>query len=156
MGTHYQGSDTEKRALEAYIKLARASNSVISTVHRSAYGGFTVSQFGVLEALHHLGPLCQVDIGAKLLKSGGNITMVIDNLEKQGLVKRTRDANDRRRMMVDLTPVGRERIAEQLPKVVAAIVNALGQLTPDEQNELGRLCRKLGRKLGQGQTQDKG
>ena len=41
----------------------------------------TVSQFGVLEALHHLGPLRQGEISAKLLRSGGNITLVVDNLE---------------------------------------------------------------------------
>ena len=56
----------------------------------------TVSQFGVLEALHHLGPLRQGEISAKLLRSGGNITLVVDNLEARGLVQRTREANDRR------------------------------------------------------------
>ena len=44
----------------------------------------TMGQFGVLEALLHLGPMCQQELGAKLLRSGSNITIVIDNLEKRG------------------------------------------------------------------------
>ncbi|NUO15561.1 MAG: MarR family transcriptional regulator, partial [Planctomycetaceae bacterium] len=88
MPTHYQGSESEVRALNVYIKLMRASESV--TARLSAFlqstEGLTVSQFGILEALYHLGPLNQSQIGEKMLKSGGNITTVIDNLEKRGLV----------------------------------------------------------------------
>nr|NIP73420.1 MarR family transcriptional regulator [Gammaproteobacteria bacterium]NIR98346.1 MarR family transcriptional regulator [Gammaproteobacteria bacterium]NIV21028.1 MarR family transcriptional regulator [Gammaproteobacteria bacterium] len=83
MGTHYKGDPAEVAALDAYIKLARAAESVIARIHRRTASGLTVSQFGVLEALYHLGPMHQRMIGAKLLKSGGNVTMVIDNLEKR-------------------------------------------------------------------------
>jgi MarR family 2-MHQ and catechol resistance regulon transcriptional repressor len=52
-------------------------------VHRVlAEPKLTISQFGVLEALYHKGPLCQRDIASKILKSTGNITLVIVNLEK--------------------------------------------------------------------------
>ncbi len=47
--------------------------------------GLTESQFGVLDSLFHLGPMKQKEIGKKILKSGGNITMVINNLEKRGI-----------------------------------------------------------------------
>lgn len=50
----------------------------------------------MLEALYHKGPLCKRDIAAKILKSTGNITLLIDNLEKNGLVRRERDNEDRR------------------------------------------------------------
>jgi MarR family 2-MHQ and catechol resistance regulon transcriptional repressor len=63
----------------------------------------TISQFGVLETLYHLGAMCQTEIGSKLLRSGGNITLVIDNLEKQGLVRRQRDTEDRRLVNIHLT-----------------------------------------------------
>ena len=68
--------------------------------------GLTISQFGVLEALHHKGPLCQRDIAVKILKSTGNITLVIDNLEKQGLVTRERTSEDRRYLTIRLTGQG--------------------------------------------------
>ena len=48
----------------------------------------TVGQFGTLEALLHLGPLCRRDLGRKLLRSGGNITVVVGNLARRGLVRR--------------------------------------------------------------------
>lgn len=144
MGTHYKGSAREVVALDAYIKLIRAAESVLSRVHRLTASGLTVSQFGVLEALHHLGPLFQSEIGSKLLKSGGNITMVIDNLEKRGLVERRRDQRDRRRVMVRLTAEGERLIAEVFPQHVRNVIAEMAVLPPEEQAELGRLCRRLG------------
>lgn len=105
----------------------------------------TVSQFGVLEALLHLGPMCQRELGQKILKSSGNITMVVDNLEKQGLVIRQRDGEDRRFVTVHLTEEGSRLIGEIFPRHVAAIVEEMSILTAVEQEELGHLCRKLGR-----------
>ena len=99
MGTHYQGTKAEKIALCAHINLIRAAESVMSRIeHIFSQCGLTESQFGVLEVLLHLGPLCQRELGQKILKSSGNITMVVDNLEKQGLVLRQRDNRDRRRL----------------------------------------------------------
>ena len=85
MPTHYKGAENEVRALNAFINLMRASDSLAS---RGALllesQGLTHGQFGTMEALFHLGPLCQRQLGEKLLRSGGNLTMVIDNLEKKG------------------------------------------------------------------------
>ncbi|HEX9843621.1 MAG TPA: MarR family transcriptional regulator [bacterium] len=146
MGTHYRGGAREVRALDAYIKLLRAAESVVTRVHRRTACDLTVSQFGVLESLHHLGPMHQRQIGTKLLKSGGNVTMVIDNLEKRGLVERRRDQKDRRFVSVHLTPAGERLIAEVFPRHVQSIVEELAPLAGDEQDALARLCRKLGRK----------
>src|SRR5512137_201268 len=99
-------------ALNTYTKLMRAAESVTSRVNRSmAAFDLTISQFGVLEALYHKGPLCQRDLGAKILKSTGNITLVIDNLEKRRLVRRERDSADRRYLTVHLTATGTGLVA---------------------------------------------
>jgi MarR family transcriptional regulator, 2-MHQ and catechol-resistance regulon repressor len=148
MGTHYQGAAREVRALDAYIKLLRAADSVVARAHRRTACDLTVSQFGVLETLHHLGPMHQRRIGAKLLKSGGNVTMVIDNLERRGLVERRRDQKDRRFVSVHLTPAGERLIAEVFPRHVRSIVEELSPLSAGEQATLARLCRKLGRREG--------
>ena len=66
----------------------------------------STSQFGVLELLHHLGPMCQSELAAKILKSTGNLTMVVDHLEERGLVERRRDTGDRRFITVHLTEAG--------------------------------------------------
>ena len=106
--------------------------------------GLTVTQFGVMEALHHLGPMHQRKIGLKLLKSGGNVTMVIDNLERRKLVERRRDRKDRRFVNVHLTPAGIKLISKVFPQRVASVKEEMNRLTASEQEELGRLCRILG------------
>lgn len=137
------------RSLNTYTKLMRAAESVTSRVSRSMTAAeLTISQFGVLEAIYHKGPLCQRDIAAKILKSTGNITMVIDNLEKRGLVKRQRDSQDRRYLAVHLTDLGMIRIVKAFAAVEAAIVQEMAALSEQEQEQLGALCKKLGLKGG--------
>ena len=145
--TNYKGGRDEVRALNAYVKLMRASEAVTGRIHgHLTDAGLTVTQFGVLEALYSLGPLSQRDIGRKILKSSGNITLVIDNLEKRGLVKRERSKEDRRYYAVDLTAAGRKMIGAIFPRHAAKVVEEMKSLTGAEQEELSRLCRKMGLK----------
>jgi MarR family 2-MHQ and catechol resistance regulon transcriptional repressor len=148
--TSYKGTRDEVRALGAFVKLVRASESVTSRIHRHLVGaGLSVSQFGVLEALFHVGPLSQAEIAKKILKSTGNITMVIDNLEKRGLVKRERQRDDRRYYIVQLTDEGRKLIGGVFPRHAEMIREEMSSLSSAEQVTLGDLCRKLGlRKQG--------
>ena len=113
----------------------------------SGEAGLTPTQLGVVEALLHLGPLGQRVLGDKLLMSGGNITTVVDNLERRGLVRRERRGDDRRHVTVHLTPEGRRLISRVFPGHVAAIVEAFSALSAAEQAQLGRLAKKLGRSL---------
>ena len=147
MGTHYKGSDDEVAALNAFIKIMRASDSLNSRLYSIvSESGLTISQFGTLEALWHLGPMCQSELGKKLLKSGGNITMVIDNLEKRGLVKRERSKTDRRFISVHLTDEGEKLISDVFPKHVKNIVNEFSVLSPDELQHFSDMCKKIGLK----------
>lgn len=147
MPTHYSGSEDEVRALDAFIKLMRASSTVRQGVAAElASVGLTDSQLGTLESLYHLGPLSQKEICQKLLVSGGNVTMVVDNLEKRGLVERRRDEHDRRYVNVHLTDAGRELMGEYFPRHAAAITREFSVLEPEEQEQLARLCRILGTK----------
>jgi len=144
MGTHYQGTKAEIDALNAYIKLMRAANSVTGRVQAALPPDLTISQFGALEALLHRGPMCQSELASKLLMSGGNITLVVSNLEKSGWITRERDEKDRRFITVSLTDQGRAFISELFPKVAATITHEFGALTCAEQFTLGWLCKKLG------------
>lgn len=133
--------------LNTYTKLMRAAETVTGRTGRvMAAAGLTISQFGVLEALLHKGPLCQRDIAVKILKSSGNITMVIDNLEKSGLVRRARDSQDRRFLTIHLTEQGTGLISRVFADVEDAIVSEMSVLSEEEQAVLGRLCKKLGLK----------
>ena len=104
----------------------------------------TLSQFAVLEALYHLGPLSLSEVAKKILTTGGNLTMVAGNLEKQGLVNRKCSEEDARVYILSLTPKGKKLIAEVFPDHAAAITEALETLSPKEQKKLSELCRKLG------------
>jgi MarR family transcriptional regulator, 2-MHQ and catechol-resistance regulon repressor len=147
MPTHYNGTPQEILALDTFIKLTRVNNSLMNRLAAyEALRDLTLSQFGVLETLLHLGSLSQSDICDKLLKSGGNITLVIDNLEKHGLVRRDPARHDRRISIVSLTPTGESLIKEVFPQQVKAIVEEFSALSAEEQVELGRLCKKLGKR----------
>ena len=146
MPTRFTGTRAEKRTLDTFIKLTRCTNSVLARLaERNTIGDLTYSQFAVLEALYHLGSLTQGEISAKILKSGSNMTTVIDNLERVKLVRRERDAKDRRVIHVHLTEAGRGKIEAVLPGHVAALVEEFGVLSASEQETLGELCKKLGK-----------
>ena len=135
------------RALDTYVKLMRATESVTARAHRQlSTFGLSFSQFGVLEALYHLGPMSQSEIGQKILRSSGNMTMVIDNLEKRQLVKRERSQADRRFLIVHLTVKGRKLISEIFPSHATEITREFDVLTASEQRTLASLCKKLGLK----------
>jgi|WetSurMetagenome_2_1015567.scaffolds.fasta_scaffold285247_2 MarR family transcriptional regulator, 2-MHQ and catechol-resistance regulon repressor len=148
MPTHYKGDPKSVLALDTFIKFTRAANAFEARLYQNAIlEDLSPSQFGVLETLFHLGPLCQGELSGKLLKSTGNITLVLDNLEKRGLVRRVRQTEDRRMVKILLTPEGEVLIQRVFPHMVEAITAELNILTAEEQAQLGTLCRKLGRKI---------
>ena len=143
--SRYRQDRAERLALSTYLKLTRASERLWN---RLALGlqreDLTPSQFGVLEALYHLGPMCQRDLGERILRSSGNMTMVVGNLERRGLVRRERSADDHRFNQVHLTPEGERLVRRVFPGHADAITRELAILTQEEQRNLGNLCRKLG------------
>ncbi len=146
MPTHFTGSRAEIRTLDTFIKLTRCTNSVLARLAElGTVGDLTYSQFAVLEALYHLGHMTQGEISMKVLKSGSNMTTVIDNLERDGLVRRERDAKDRRVIHVHLTEAGKGKIEAVFPGHVAALVEEFSVLSASEQETLGELCKKLGK-----------
>jgi MarR family transcriptional regulator, 2-MHQ and catechol-resistance regulon repressor len=146
MPTHYRSSRTKMRALSAYINIVRAADSLLARAgqqlepHR-----LTTSQFGVLEALLHLGTMNQRALAEKLLCGGANITMVVDHLEKRGLVHRQRQPGDRRAIQVHLTPKGRALIKKVFARHARFIASQMSALDPKEQDALRVLCRKVGK-----------
>lgn len=145
MGTHYSGTPEQRLALDTFIKLSRATEVVNARInHHLQNHNLTSSQFGVLEALYHLGPLPVGQLGEKILRSSGNMTLVVDNLVKRGLVTRQRREDDRRCVDVSLTGTGRELVTSILPAHVDGVVEAFAALSADEMEQLGRLCRHLG------------
>src|SRR5208337_1175133 len=146
MSSSQPGRAQERPALNTYVKLMRAANAARNSASRSLGGtGVTLTQFAVLEALYHLGPMSLTDIAQKVLTTGGNLTMVVGNLENQGLAGRQRCPEDRRVLIVVLTAKGKALIRRTFSQHAAAITEFLSILDPEEQGRLGDLCRKLGK-----------
>jgi MarR family 2-MHQ and catechol resistance regulon transcriptional repressor len=144
----YSPSQPQRHALKAYVKLMRASSAVTRRLHAYLVDyGLTTSQFGVLEALYHLGPMHQKEIAAKILKTDGNITMVLNNLARRFLIDREHDPGDRRRITVRLTQEGRQLIETVFPIHVTRTERLFACLSKEELNNLGEILRKLGRQV---------
>ena len=148
MGSRHHGPAEEKRALDALVKLVRCASSVQARLEPALRAeGFTGNQFGVLEALLHLGPLEPCQLGPKLLTSRPNVILLVDQLEERGLVRRAAVPGDRRRVRVELTRVGKRVIASAFAGHARRVVRELSILSAGEQQALASLCRRLGRKL---------
>lgn len=136
----------QKIALDTYIKLMRASNVVTNKIHRYLLDEkLTHSQFAVLEALYHLGPLSQSELSHKILKSNANVTTVVDSLEKKDLVVRLRSAEDRRCVTISLSTAGNKLIQQIFPRHVEIVAQRFSVLSENEQKQLAALLRKLGK-----------
>ena len=145
MPTKFKGTRTETTALNAFIKLMRGADSLNSRLMPVIeQHGLTFSQFGVLEALYHVGPLRHTELAQKILRSGGNLTLVAKNLERNGWVKPVLSPEDRRVRRLALTPKGKSLIQRAFRDHVANLVQQMSALTAVEQDELGRLAKKLG------------
>ena len=140
-------SDTPQRdpALDLFIVLSRAYNWVNAHAVRDIRcHGFNPTEFGILEALYHKGPLPLQQIGEKVLISSGNITYAVDKLEQKQLLVRKPSAHDRRVIFAELTPQGQELLATLFPQHAEVIRAAVSSLSPEEQILAIQLLKKLG------------
>lgn len=143
--TTSQPSRSDRLALATYVKLMRAANTARNVASRQlSDSGLSLTQFAVLEALYHLGPMSLSDVARKVLTTGGNLTMVVGNLEKLGLAQRQHSPEDGRVFIVALTPKGKTLIRNLFPQHASALAAFMNTLSPSDQQELGRLCRRLG------------
>ena len=121
------------RAVEAF-----AENSI-------AHSEMCGSDFAVLEALLHKGPLPVNEIGKKILLTSGSITVAVDRLEEKGLVERRAHGTDRRAKVVHLTPAGKRLITRVYADHAADMERlASASLTKNERETLIRLLKQIG------------
>ena len=104
--------------------------------------GFT--EFAILEALFHKGPLLINQIGAKVLLTSGSMTAAVDRVEKKGFVQRIQHPSDGRCIYVHLTKTGRKTIEAAYAKHAVNLEKLVGVLTAAERSELVRLLKKIG------------
>jgi MarR family 2-MHQ and catechol resistance regulon transcriptional repressor len=103
------------------------------------------SDFAVLEALLHKGPLPVNEIGKKVLLTSGSITVAVDRLETKRLVERRAHGTDRRARIVHLTQAGRKLITRVYADHAADMERlASASLTKAERKTLIGLLKKIG------------
>ena len=133
------------RALKLWVVLARAYAAVAREVEEDiARHDLTTTEFGILEALHHKGPLLLGEIQRKVLVTSGGITYLVDRLVAKGLLTREPSPDDRRARFAVLTPEGERLIRSIFPAHAAFVARRMEALTADEQAEATALLRKLG------------
>lgn len=106
--------------------------------------GLGLTDFAILEALLHKGPLTINAIGEKVLLTSGSMTAAINRLTKNGLARRVRDPADGRSFFVHLTRAGREIIEKAYDTHRGHLEKVAEALTPEERSELVRLLKKIG------------
>jgi MarR family transcriptional regulator, 2-MHQ and catechol-resistance regulon repressor len=147
MTTHYKGTLKETNVLNSYIKLVRAFESISSRLYmKLAKEGLTESQFYLMDVLYHCGPKNQKDLGKKIFRSEGNITMVVNNLMKQKLIKKNQSENDKRIYIIKLKTEGKELYEKVFPKFLKAMMNEFEGIKEKEHKEFQKVCKKIGLK----------
>ena len=131
-------------SVQAYTRLVRSSEALHAFVSRGlAARGITASQFSAMKVLRIHGKLAQRDIAKFTLKTGGNITVIVDNMESTGLVTRDRDTKDRRVTYVRLTPEGEAVFDHLYPLHLDRIREAMSAFSEAECELLIELLEKL-------------
>jgi MarR family 2-MHQ and catechol resistance regulon transcriptional repressor len=135
----------QEGSLKLWVVLARAYAAIGRHVDADiARHGLTTTEFGILEALHHKGPLLLGEIQRKVLVTSGGITYLVDRLVEKGLVRREDCPSDRRARYAVLTPAGQTLIRKIFPDHAALIARAVSGLSDEEQAAATALLRRLG------------
>lgn len=136
--------DENKLALSTLITFTRAEHIIhkkeLETIKES---GLTTAQFAVLEVLYNKGDLKICEIIEKILTTSGNITVVIKNLEKDGLVKKNLDPKDKRSTIISITDNGKKIIEDILPNHINNISRIFNVLTDEEKIILKNILKKF-------------
>ena len=107
--------------------------------------GLTFRKFAVLELLYNRGEFTVKQITEKVLSTGGNITVVIQKLETDGLIVRKANPNDNRSYLISITGKGREMMDVVFPAVMNEIERYFSKLTDEDKKTVVDILRKLRR-----------
>ena len=145
----------QERALKLWVVLSRARDAIAARLTAEAgTHQLTLAEFGILEVLFHKGPLLLGEVQRRILVSSGGITYLVDRLEEKGLVERRACPNDRRARYAALTKAGEDFTQEIFPILAACIEELMSELTPDEQDTVHHLLRRLGLAAANGTAPD--
>ncbi|MBA3447148.1 MAG: MarR family transcriptional regulator [Pseudaminobacter sp.] len=123
--------------------LRRAHQRHVS-IFAAHIGDLTPPQFAALAKLHDVGETSQNQLGQLIAMDAATVKGVIDRLKARGLVELTRHDVDKRRLLVSLTPTGREAIERLIPLAEKITEETLSPLSPKEAMTFMKLLAKMG------------
>lgn len=140
---------------QLWTVLARCYKALSSRVEASvADAGLCLTDFMILEALLHKGPLTITEIQGKILLASGSMTAAIDRLEKKGTIVRLFVKADRRARLLQLTEAGRELIERVYGEHKADFERLMGVLGDKETAQMYAGLKRLGLHAAAKNTED--
>jgi MarR family 2-MHQ and catechol resistance regulon transcriptional repressor len=137
--------EKDTNGVHLWVLLWKATKAVEEHARRSVHGTeLGLSDFGVLEALLHKGPLPIGALGKKVLLTSGSMTAAVDRLEKNGYVERAAMSSDRRACIVHLTDEGSKLIRSVFAQHERDMERVFSLMDTSERKALANLLRKLG------------
>ncbi|MGH9355822.1 MAG: MarR family winged helix-turn-helix transcriptional regulator [Terriglobia bacterium] len=136
---------SDVRGVHLWLLLWKATKAVEAHARLSVEAtGLCLSDFGVLEALLHRGPLPVSALRKKVLLSSGSMTAAVDRLEGRGWVERRLAVTDRRARIVRLTAEGSKLTRRIFDEHTRDMERAFSCLDKAERSALAGLLRELG------------
>ena len=146
IGLEGRSSLGDHHSLRLWLRLLSCSNDIETQIRqrlRSRFG-MTLARFDYLAQLHrHPGGLRMNALSRYLMVTGGNVTGLTDELEKDGLVAREDDPDDRRSYRVSLTARGRKAFEKIASVHEGWVVELLGGVTEADRQQLFDLLGRL-------------
>jgi MarR family transcriptional regulator, 2-MHQ and catechol-resistance regulon repressor len=135
-----------KRDLKSLTILFRAQATLERLIQEDVKrNGLSATEFGVLEALYHLGPQPVQSLTGKILIAPSSMSYVLTQLKEKGWVVQTPDAMDKRVKNVALTFDGKTKMDEIYPLHEQALRERFDRLSETEEQELQRLLKTIGK-----------
>ena len=136
--------ETSFREIMLWVRLAMTFNVLYQEIKQElSKEHITVPQLEIISCLDRTKGLPLSEIAERLLVSGGNVTGIIDRLERDGYVHRVRDKTDRRVVKALLTEKGFELYKSFLPRYKEVMHRINSGLTEQERRHLQQLLKKL-------------
>ncbi len=133
---------------QLWVALARCYRDMSIAVEQSLLAsGLGLTDFMLLEALLHKGPLTITAIQASVLLATGSMTAAVDRLEKKGLIVRKFVKGDRRARLLELTGEGARVITVAYQQHSRDLQKWMDVLSAEERGEAFAALRKLERNL---------
>ena len=129
--------------LSLWVRLLESHNLMLGEVRRRLSDVCTMPRFDLLANLEREDGQTLAALSRRMLVTAGNLTGLVDRAERDGVVERRADPNDRRLSRVYLTPKGRELITQLLPLHAGHVNELLSGLDANDRRELRRLLGKV-------------